>query len=66
MEVGHVVIQIRLADLSVGGEDVHEEGAEMDGIENFGGVVRISMVDIVNCHCKLIACDGEDHLLSVS
>ncbi len=24
MEVGHVVIQIRLADLSVGTEDVHE------------------------------------------
>jgi hypothetical protein len=24
MEVGHVVIQIRLADLGVGGEDVHD------------------------------------------
>ncbi len=25
MEVGHVVIQIRLADLGVAGEDVHDE-----------------------------------------
>ncbi len=29
MEVGHVVIQIRLADLDVGGEDVYDERAEI-------------------------------------
>jgi hypothetical protein len=40
MEVGHVVIRIRLADLCVGVEDVHDKGAEIDGIETFGGVVK--------------------------
>jgi hypothetical protein len=29
MEVGHVVIQIRLADLGVGGENVYDERAEI-------------------------------------
>ncbi len=27
MEVGHVVIQIRLADLGISGEDLHDKGA---------------------------------------
>ncbi len=40
MEVSHVIIQIRLANLGVGVEDVHDEGAEIDGIETFGGVVK--------------------------
>ncbi len=47
MEVGHVVIQIRLADLGVGGEDVHDKGAEIDGIKTFGGVVKNSVVDVI-------------------
>jgi hypothetical protein len=48
MEVGHVVIQFRLADLGVGVEDVHDKDAEINGIETFGGVVKNSLVDIVN------------------
>jgi hypothetical protein len=40
MELGHVVIQIRLADLGVCVEDVHDEGVEIKGVENFGGVVK--------------------------
>ena len=47
MQVGHVVIQIRLADLGVGGEDVHDKGAEIDGIKTFGGVVKNSVVDVI-------------------
>jgi hypothetical protein len=35
MEVGHVVIQIRLADLGVVGEDVHDEGTEINGVKTF-------------------------------
>jgi hypothetical protein len=66
MEVGHVVIQIRLADLGVGGEDVHDKGVEIDGVETFGGVVKSGKVDIVNCRHKLVTCDGEDHLVGVS
>ncbi len=46
MEVGHVVIQIRLADLGIGVEDVHEEGAEINGVETFSGVVKNGIVDI--------------------
>ncbi len=65
MEVGYVVIQIRLADLGIGGEDVHDKGAEIDGVETFGGVVKNSVVGIVDRHRKLVACDGEDHLVGV-
>jgi hypothetical protein len=52
MEVSHVVIQIRLADLGVGVEDVHDKGAEIDGIETFGGVVKNNIVDVVDCRRK--------------
>ncbi len=65
MEVGHVVIQIRLADLGVGVEYVHDEGEEINGVKTFGGVVKHGIVDIVNCRCKLVAGDGEDHLVGV-
>ncbi len=65
MEVGHVVIKIRLADPGVGGEDVHDEGAENNGLEMFGGVVKNSIVDVINCHRKLVTHDGEDHLVGV-
>jgi hypothetical protein len=65
MEVGHVVVQIRLADLGVGVEDVHDEGAEIDGIETFNGVVKNRVVDVVDHRHKSIVCDGEDHLVGV-
>jgi hypothetical protein len=51
MEVGHVVIQIRLADLGVSDEVVHDEGAEIYSVETFGGVIKNGVVDIVHrCH----------------
>ncbi len=65
MEVGHVVIKIRLADLGVGVEDVHEEGAEINGIKTFGGVAKNGIVDVIDRHRKLVACDGEVHLVGV-
>ncbi len=65
MEVGHVVIQIRLADLWVGVEDEHDEGAEIDGVETFGGAITNDIVDVVDCRRKLATCDGEDHLVGV-
>jgi hypothetical protein len=40
MEVGHVIIQIRLEDLGIGVEDVHDKGMEIDGIETFGGAIK--------------------------
>jgi hypothetical protein len=65
MEVSHVVIQIRLADLGVSGEDVHDKGAEINGVEIFGRVVKNSIVDIVNHHRKLVVRDGEDQFVCV-
>jgi hypothetical protein len=47
-----------LADLGIDVEDVHNEGAEIDGIET-------GVVDVVNRRRELIACDGEDHLVGV-
>ncbi len=65
MEVSHVVIQIMLADLGIGGEDVYDKGVEIDGVETFGRVVKNGIVDVINHRRKLVACDGEDHLLCV-
>ena len=49
MEVGHFVIQIRLADLGVGVQDMHDKGAEIDGVETFSGVIKNGIVDVINC-----------------
>ncbi len=65
MEVGHVVIQIRLADLGVGVEDVHYKGVEINGIETLGGVVKNGVVEVIDCHRELVVHDGEDHLVGV-
>jgi hypothetical protein len=65
MEAGHVVIQIRLANFSIGDEDMHDKGAEMDGVETFGGVLKNSVVDVVNRRRELVARDGEDHVVAV-
>ncbi len=65
MEVGHVVIQIRLVGLGVGVEDVHDECAEIDVIATFGGVVKNGVVDVINCRRVLVMGDGEDHLVGV-
>ncbi len=44
---------------------MHEEGAEIDGID-IVGVVKNGVVDVlVNRHCELVKCDGEDHLVGV-
>jgi hypothetical protein len=65
LEIGHIVIQIRLADLSVGGEDVHDKGAKINGVESFGGVLKYGLVDVVNCRHILVACDVDNHLVDV-
>ncbi len=65
MEVSHVVIQIRLTDLGMGGEDVHDKGAEIDGVETFGGVVKNGVEEVIDCRHKLVAHVGEDFLVSV-
>ncbi len=66
MEVGHVVIQIRLADLGIGGEGVHNKGVEIDGVETFCGVIKNGvLVDVIDCCRELAAHDGEDHLVGV-
>ncbi len=33
------------------------------GVETFGRVVKNSIVDVVNCCRKLVARDGDDHLV---
>ncbi len=40
--------------------------ATTSSLETFGGVIKNGVVDVVNCRCKLVACDGEDHLVGVS
>ncbi len=54
-----------MCDLSMGGEDVHDKGAEIDCVEIFGGVVKNGVVDIIDRRRELVACDGEDHLVCV-
>ncbi len=44
---------------------MHGKGAEIDGVETFGGVVKNGVVDVIKCLRELVACDGEDHLVGV-
>ncbi len=64
IEVGHVVIQIRLADLGISSKDVHDKEA-INGVETFYEVIKNRVVDIVDCRYKSVACDGEDHHVPV-
>jgi hypothetical protein len=43
-----------------------DKGAEIDGADTFSGVAKNGIVDVVDCHCKLVTCDGEDHLAGVT
>ncbi len=53
-----------MADLGIGG-DVHEEGADIDCVETFGGVLKNGIADVVDCRCKLVASDDDNHLVCV-
>ncbi len=58
VEVGHVVIQVRLADLGVCGENMLDKRAEVDTVEAFHWVGKDSIVDVVDGHGKLVTHDG--------
>jgi hypothetical protein len=44
---------------------MHDKGAEMDGVETFGGVLKNGVVDVIDCRRELVARDGEDHVVAV-
>ncbi len=58
VEVGHVVVQVRLADLGVCGENMLDKRAEVGAIEAFCQVIKEGIVDFVNGRGKLVARDG--------
>ena len=58
MEVGHVIVNVGLGDCQVGGANVGDEVAKGNCAEALGGIVEGHVVDVVNRHCKLVACDG--------
>ena len=60
VELGHVVVQVRLADLGVYGQDVLDQRAEVDTIESFRWIVKDSVVDNIDGSGELVSSDGED------
>jgi hypothetical protein len=60
VQLGHVVVDVRLGDQCVGGSDVGDEVPEGYRLETLGGIVEQGIIYVVNCRCKLVACDGAD------
>ena len=57
---GHVVVNVRLGNRSIGAANVSDKVAKGDCIETFGGVIEFRIIHIVDGHHKLVACDGAD------
>jgi len=60
VELGHVVVQVGLADLGVRGQDVLDQRAEVDAVESFRWIVKDGVVDVVDGGGELVSSDGED------
>ena len=58
VEFGHVVVQVRLADLGLRGKDMLDECGEVNAIESFCWIVKDGVVDVVDGGGKLVASDG--------
>ncbi len=63
VELGHVVLQVRLADLGIRGQDVLDQCAEVDVIESFCQIVEDGVVDVVDGGGELISSDGKDKVV---
>ena len=62
---GHVVINVGLRNSCIGAANVSDKVAKGDRVETFGGVIEFRIINIINCRCKLVACDGADNDLCV-
>jgi hypothetical protein len=60
VELGHVVVQVGLADLGVCGQDVLDQRAEVDAVGSFLRIIEDGIVDVVDGGGKLVSSDGED------
>ena len=63
VELGHVVVHVRLADLGIRCEDVHHQCAEVNAVEPLDGIIEHGVVDVVDGRGKLVAHDGEDEAI---
>ncbi len=55
VELCHVVVQVGLADLSVCGQDVLNQRAEVHAVESFCRIIEDGVVDIVNGGSELVS-----------
>ncbi len=62
VELGHVVVNVRLGDQCVGGSDVGDEISEGNRVETLGGILEHGMIYIVDCRRELVACDGANDM----
>ena len=60
VELGHVVVQVGLADLGVRGQDVLNQRAEVNAVESFCRIIEDGVVDVVDGGGELVSSDGED------
>ena len=64
VELGHVVVQVGLADLGVRCQDVLDQRSEVDAVEAFRGIIENGVVDVVDGGGELVSSDGEDEAVS--
>jgi hypothetical protein len=64
VELSHVVVQVRLTDLGVRGQDVLDQRVEGDAVEAFRWIVENGVVDVVDGGGELVSSDGEDEAVS--
>ncbi len=61
IEIGEVVVEIRLADLCVCSADVGDELSYRYSIKAFSWVIEGGIVNVIDGCCELVPCDGVDN-----
>ncbi len=61
VEMGDVVVKIRLADLGICNVDVGDKLPIGDSIEAFSWIIKGGIVNVIDRGCKLVPCDGVDN-----
>jgi hypothetical protein len=63
VELGHVVVQVGLADLGVRCQDVLDQRVEVDAVESFRRIIEDGVVNVVECGGKLVSSDGKEEVV---
>jgi hypothetical protein len=66
VELHEVILQVRLADLGICHQDVHDKHTQIDAIEALDWIIQYGLVDVIDGGGKLAAGDREDQVIGRS